>query len=64
MMGPAAIRKALQFAYKSDVAMFHVHIMTITGPPWFSDIDLRETNNFVPDFLARTAYLSSRSIGT
>jgi len=31
--------------------------MTITGPPWFSDIDLRETNNFVQTF-GRTAYLS------
>ena len=50
MMGPAAIRKALQFAYKNQVAMFHAHIHDHYGPPWFSDIDVRETNNFVPDF--------------
>src|SRR5437867_11322956 len=26
MMGPAAIRKALQFAYNNPVSMFHVHM--------------------------------------
>jgi len=50
MMGPEAIRKALRFAYKNPVAMFHVHVHDHCGPPWFSDIDLRENGNFVPDF--------------
>jgi hypothetical protein len=50
MMGPAAIRKALQFAYNNNVAVFHVHMHDHYGRPWFSDIDLRETNNFIPDF--------------
>lgn len=50
MMGPAAIRKALQLAYKDPVAMFHVHVHDHYGPTWFSNIDLRENNNFVPDF--------------
>jgi hypothetical protein len=50
MMGPAAIRKALQLAYKEPVAIFHVHVHGHNGRPWFSDIDLRETKNFVPDF--------------
>ena len=50
MIGPAAIRKALQLAYKNPIAMFHVHLHAHLGRPWFSEIDLRETNNFVPDF--------------
>lgn len=50
MMGPDAIRKALQFAYHNSVSMFHVHMHDHCGRPWFSDIDLRETSNFVPDF--------------
>ncbi len=50
MMGPAAIRKALQFAYNNNVAVFHAHMHDHYGRPWFSDIDLCETNNFIPDF--------------
>lgn len=50
MMGPAAIRKALQFALRNEVGMFHVHIHSHRGRPWFSGLDLRETAKFVPDF--------------
>jgi hypothetical protein len=50
MMGPSAIRKALQFAMNNEVGMFHVHVHEHRGKPGFSKIDLRETANFVPDF--------------
>jgi len=50
MIGPAAIRKALQIAYRSDVSMFHVHMHEHAGAPWFSNVDIDEYPKFVPDF--------------
>lgn len=50
MMGPNAIRKALQFAYKEPVSMFHVHRHEHKGPPRFSRLDLQESAKFIPDF--------------
>jgi hypothetical protein len=50
MMGPDAIRKALQWAMDSGAALFHVHTHGGRGVPGFSDIDLRENAKFVPDF--------------
>jgi hypothetical protein len=50
MMGPVAIRKAMQVALGSEVGMFHVHIHGHRGRPWFSGVDLREAAKFVPDF--------------
>jgi hypothetical protein len=53
MMGPAAIRKAMQRAYnggKQDIGIFHVHIHNHVGLPAFSATDLRENKKFVPDF--------------
>lgn len=50
MMGDAAIRKALQFAFNTNVGMFHVHVHEHRGLPWFSRTDCRENSNFVPDF--------------
>lgn len=50
MMGPGAIRKALQFAYNHRVSMFHVHAHDHAGIPRFSTTDLRESTKFVPDF--------------
>lgn len=50
MMGPGAIRKALQFAYNNEAGMFHVHIHDHRGQPRPSSIDLREAAKFVPDF--------------
>ena len=50
MMGPAAIRNALQWALQGGGAMFHVHTHGGDGIPGFSGIDLRENAKFVPDF--------------
>src|SRR5438105_11438649 len=51
MMGPAAIRKAMQWALTDKVGIFHVHTHGGTGVPMFSGIDLRESASFVPSFL-------------
>lgn len=50
MMGPEAIRKALQWAMRDHVAIFHVHTHGRTGIPKFSRIDLREQAKVVPNF--------------
>lgn len=50
MMGPSAIRKAMQFAYNEGVGMFHVHMHEHQGHPRFSQIDLSESSKFIPDF--------------
>jgi hypothetical protein len=50
MMGPEAIRKALQWAMSEGVAIFHVHTHGGCGRPGFSGIDLREQAKFVPNF--------------
>lgn len=50
MMGPDAIRKALQFAYNHPASMFHVHVHNHKSTPAFSTTDLRESVKFVPDF--------------
>ena len=51
MMGPTAIRRALQWAMQDGVGVFHVHNHGGSGIPSFSGIDLRENRQFVPDFL-------------
>jgi hypothetical protein len=53
MMGPTAIRKAMQRALNGggeDVSMFHVHMHGHRGPTDFSEVDDRESRKFVPDF--------------
>lgn len=53
MMGPAAIRKALQRAYNGgaqDIGLFHIHMHHHSGMPGFSRVDLTEYMKFVPDF--------------
>jgi len=45
-----AFRKAMQMAYTHAVGLFHVHLHEHSGRPSPSDIDVRETNKFVPDF--------------
>lgn len=53
MMGPAAIRKAMQRAYNAgaqDIGLFHVHMHEHRGMPGFSRVDLTEYMKFVPDF--------------
>jgi hypothetical protein len=50
MMGPDAIRKALQWAMDGGGALFHVHTHGGCGLPQFSNVDVREYAKFVPDF--------------
>ena len=53
MMGPAAIRKALERAYNGgaeDLSLFHVHMHGHRGRTGFSEVDDRESRKFVPDF--------------
>jgi len=50
MMGPEALRKALQWAMETGAALFHVHTHGGRGLPDFSSVDLRENPKFVPDF--------------
>ena len=50
MMGSAAIRAALQYAYQQPVSMFHVHRHEHRGRPRFSTVDICESARFVPDF--------------
>jgi hypothetical protein len=50
MMGSRAIRKALEFALKNKVGMFHIHLHGHRGRPRFSGVDSRESAKFVPDF--------------
>lgn len=50
LIGPAAIRKALEHTYNNSVGMFHVHEHPGGGRPGFSRTDEREMRKFVPDF--------------
>jgi hypothetical protein len=50
LMGPAAIRKALQHCYRTKSAIFHVHRHEHRGLPSFSLVDVRENAKFIPDF--------------
>jgi hypothetical protein len=50
MMGPNAIRKALEFTLNNKAGTFHVHLHEHTGRPRFSRVDFRESAKFVPDF--------------
>lgn len=50
MMGPPAIRKAMQWALTDRVGLFHVHSHAGRGLPHFSEIDLSEQAKFMPSF--------------
>lgn len=50
MMGPNAMYKAMAWAFEQRVALLHIHAHVGGGIPGFSDIDIRESNKFVPDF--------------
>jgi hypothetical protein len=50
LMGPSAIRKALQFTFNNAVGAFHIHLHNHSGVPSPSRTDLKETMQFVPDF--------------
>src|SRR5450759_2444986 len=41
MMGPEALRKALELALLNPVGIFHVHMHLMGRRLWFSGIDLR-----------------------
>jgi hypothetical protein len=51
MMGPEAIRKAMEWALMKKVSIFHVHSHGGRGIPGFSTVDVRESAKFVPDLL-------------
>lgn len=46
----AAFRAVLQRAYGRQISIFHVHRHEHRGVPKFSEIDIRESYKFVPDF--------------
>lgn len=50
MMGPEALRKALELALLNPVGVFHVHMHLLGRRLWFSPVDLREQLKYIPDF--------------
>lgn len=50
MIGPDAMRKGLQMAYRARSALFHIHSHGGRGVPQFSSVDTRESQKFVPSF--------------
>jgi len=49
-IGPSAMRKALQEAYRHKSAILHVHTHGGKGRPEFSSVDLNSARDFVPSF--------------
>ena len=49
-IGPGAMRKALQAAYRPPAAILHVHTHGGVGRPHFSGVDRRSADEFVPSF--------------
>ncbi|MDE0146288.1 MAG: hypothetical protein OXL95_10505 [Nitrospira sp.] len=62
MMGPDAIRSALQWALETGGAMFHVHTHGGFGVPSFSTIDICENAKFVLDFFKVASYAAHGAI--
>jgi hypothetical protein len=50
MIGPVAIRKAMQIAFTNKSGMMHVHLHHHDGRPWFGKVDNRCNAELVPDF--------------
>lgn len=50
LIGPEALRKALELALLKGVGVFHVHMHGLSPRLWFSAVDLSEQAKFVPDF--------------
>lgn len=50
LIGPEALRKALELALLKGVGVFHVHMHGLSPRLWFSPVDLREQAKFIPDF--------------
>lgn len=51
LMGPNAIRRALEWSLIHKHAIFHVHSHGGSGLPSFSPTDIREHSRFILDFL-------------
>lgn len=49
-IGSAAMRKAVQSAYRPAAALLHVHTHGGRGKPGFSRVDLTSADDFVPGF--------------
>lgn len=49
-IGSAAMRKALQEAYRAKASLLHVHAHVGRGKPRFSNVDLASSQAFVPAF--------------
>ena len=49
-IGSNAMRKALQFAYRTRSSLLHVHSHGGRGRPEFSEVDLDSGSEFVPGF--------------
>lgn len=49
-IGQDALRKALNLALLNPVCVLHVHMHLLPARLWFSQIDLSEQLNFIPDF--------------
>lgn len=49
-IGPDAMRKGLQHAYKTRAALLHIHSHGGRGRPRFSTLDLESGAEFVPGF--------------
>lgn len=50
MLSHAGFRRAMQATISRSLSAWHVHQHDHFGPPLFSRLDLRENQNFVPDF--------------
>ena len=53
-IGSAAMRKAVQSAYRPAATLLHVHTHGGHGKPGFSGVDLNSANEFVPGFFETT----------
>lgn len=50
MIGSAAIRKMMQFAYDDPFSIVHVHMHEHEGTPYPSSTDVREMAELIPNF--------------
>lgn len=50
MMSADAMYKGMNWAFEQNVALFHIHTHGGSGVPGFSNVDVRESDKFVPDF--------------
>lgn len=53
-IGSAAMRKAVQSAYRPAASLLHVHTHGGHGKPRFSSVDLNSAKGFVPGFFETT----------